>query len=51
MASVTLTKAEALELVLAGADNVMVQYVNCDDEECGCTPKKPCWIGIQKGDE
>lgn len=46
-----LTKEEAYEAVMEGADNVMVQRDECcDDEECKCTPENPCWFGIQKGD-
>lgn len=47
-----LTLEEVIEHVKAGADNVMVQRdYPCDDPECKCTEKNPCWYGVQLGDE
>lgn len=44
-----LTKQEAYEAVMSGADNIMVrEYFAYGCEEHG---RKNCWVGIQKGDE
>lgn len=53
MNSKKLTAKEAWQIVqVEGADNVMVQRdFPCDDEECGCTDKNPCWYGLQQGDD
>jgi hypothetical protein len=44
-----LTEAEAKRFIREGADNVMIQRdYPCDDENCDCTEKNPCWYGAQE---
>lgn len=44
-----LTEEEAKERIRAGAHNVMIQRDEpCDDDNCECTEKEPCWYGAQE---
>jgi hypothetical protein len=46
---IPITRAEAYEAVMAGADNVMcLEYY---DHGCSDHCDNQCWVGVQRGDE